>query len=49
MGCLPRLGTKSETYNILALGCIGHVQPNTIVIVPFKHVAKLTSNFGIML
>ncbi len=49
MGCLPILGTKSETYNILALGCIGHVEPNTVVIVPFKPLAKLKSNFGIML
>jgi hypothetical protein len=42
------LGTKSETYNILALGCLCHVEPNTIVIMPFKPLMKLRFGFGIM-
>jgi hypothetical protein len=45
---LVGLGTKSEAYNVLALGCLGHVEPNTIVIVPFKPLVKLRFGFGIM-
>ncbi len=42
------LGTKNEAYDVLALGCLGHVEPNTIVIVPFKLLVKLRFGFGIM-
>ncbi len=44
---LPRLGTKSEAYNVLALGCLSHVKPNIIMIVPLKPLARF--GFGIML
>jgi hypothetical protein len=44
----PRLGTKSETYNVLPLECLSHVEPNTLVIVPFKPFMKLRLGFGIM-
>jgi hypothetical protein len=44
----PRLGTKSETYNVLALICLDCVEPNTLVIVPLKPLVKLRFGFGIM-
>jgi len=44
----PRLGTKNEAYNFLTLGCLSHVEPNTIVIVPFKLLGKLKFGFSIM-
>jgi hypothetical protein len=31
----------NETYNVLTLGCLGHVEPNTIVIMPLKPPVKL--------
>ncbi len=45
---LLRLGTKNETYNVLAIGCICCVEPNIIVIVPFKPLVKLRFGFGMM-
>ncbi len=42
------LGTKSEAYNVLTLQCLGHVESNTIAIVPLKPLVKLRFNFGIM-
>jgi hypothetical protein len=41
-----RLGTKSKTYNVLALGCLSHVEPNVIVIMPLKPLVKLRFDFG---
>jgi hypothetical protein len=43
-----RLGIKIEAYNVLALGCLGCVEPNTIVIMPLKPLMKLRFGFGIM-
>jgi hypothetical protein len=45
---LPKLGTKNKAYNVLTLGCLGHVEPNTIMIVPLKPLVKLKFGFGIM-
>jgi len=45
---LQGLGTNSEAYNVLTLGCLGHVEPNIVVIVPFKPLVKLRFGFGIM-
>jgi hypothetical protein len=42
------LETKSEGYNVLPLGCLSRVEPNTIVIVPLKRLVKLKFGFGIM-
>jgi hypothetical protein len=42
------LRSSNETYSVLALGCLGHVQPNTIVIVPLKPLVKLMFGFGII-
>ncbi len=42
------LGTKNETSNILALGCLGHVEPNIVMIVPIKPLVKLRFGFDIM-
>jgi hypothetical protein len=42
------LGTKNETYNVLALRCLGNVEPNTLVIVQLKPLVKLKFGFGIM-
>jgi hypothetical protein len=42
------LGIKSETCNILVLRCLGCVEPNTVMIVPFKLTSKLRFSFGIM-
>jgi hypothetical protein len=36
------LGTKSETYNVLALGCLGCVEPNIVMIMSLKLPMKLT-------
>ncbi len=41
-------GTNSETYSILAFRCLGHVEPNIIIIVPLKRLVKLRFGFGIM-
>ncbi len=38
----PRLGTKSETYNVLALRYLNCVEFNIVVIVSFKLLMKLT-------
>jgi hypothetical protein len=43
-----RLGPNSEAYNVLTLGCLGCVEPNIIVIVPFKPLMKLRFGFNIM-
>jgi hypothetical protein len=43
------LRTKNETYNVLALGCLGCVEPNTLMIMPFKPLVKLRFGCGIML
>jgi hypothetical protein len=45
---LQGLGTNSEAYNVLTLGCLGHVEPKIIVIMPFKPLMKLRFGFGIM-
>ncbi len=45
---LQGLGTNSEAYNVLTLGCLGRVEPNIVVIVPFKPLVKLRFGFGIM-
>jgi hypothetical protein len=42
------LGTKSETCNVLALKCLSCVEPNIIMIVPFKPIVKLRFGFDIM-
>jgi hypothetical protein len=42
------LRTNSEVYNVLTLGCLSYVEPNTIMIVPFKLLVKLRFGFGIM-
>jgi hypothetical protein len=34
------LGTKNETYNVLTLRCISCVEPNIVMIVPFKPLVK---------
>jgi len=44
-----RLGTRSETCNILVLGCFGHVEPNRVMIVTPKPIIKLRFGFSIML
>jgi hypothetical protein len=44
----PRLGTMSEIYNVLTLGCIGHVELNVIMIVPLKPIVYLRFGFNIM-
>ncbi len=44
----PKLGTKNETYNVLALRCLSRVEPNTIVIVPLKLLVKLRFGFDLM-
>jgi hypothetical protein len=43
------LGTRSETCNILVLGCFGYVKPNRIMIMRPKPTTKLGLGFGIML
>jgi hypothetical protein len=45
---LQGLGINSEAYSVLALGCVGYVEPNIVVIVPFKPVEKLKFGFGII-
>ncbi len=45
---LPRLGIKNETYNVLTLRCLGCVEPNIVMIVPFKPLVKLRFGFSIM-
>ncbi len=40
--------TKNETYNVLALGCLGCVEPNTLMIMSFKLLVKLRFGYGIM-
>ncbi len=42
------LGTRSEVYNVLTLGCLNHVEPNITMIMPFKLLMKLRFGFGIM-
>ncbi len=42
------LGTKSEVYNVFSLRCLGHVEPNIVVIVPLMPLMKLRFGFGIM-
>ncbi len=44
----PWFGTKCEAYNVLTLRCLGHVEPNTIMIVPLKLLVKLRFGFDIM-
>jgi len=44
-----RLGTRSESCNILVLRCLGHVEPNRVVIVTPKPIMKLGFSFNIML
>jgi hypothetical protein len=44
----PKLGSKNEVYNVLALGCLGYVEPNRVMIVPVKPLVKLRFGFGIM-
>ncbi len=43
-----RLGTRSETCNILVLRCFGHVEPNRVVIMTLKPIMKLGFDFSIM-
>ncbi len=43
-----QLNTKSDVYNVLALGCLGRVEPNIVMIVSFKPLMKLKFGFGIM-
>jgi hypothetical protein len=45
---LARLRTKNETYNVLTLRCLSHVEPNIVVIMPLKPSMKLRFGFGIM-
>jgi hypothetical protein len=45
---LTRLRTRSETCNILVLGCLGCVEPNRIMIMTPKPIVKLGFGFGIM-
>ncbi len=45
---LARLGTNSEACNVLVFGCFGRVEPNRIVIMTPKPIAKLGFDFGIM-
>ncbi len=44
-----RLGTRSEARNILVLRCLGHVEPNRVVIVTPKPIMELRFGFSIML
>jgi hypothetical protein len=44
-----RLGTRSETYNILVSGCIGHVEPSRVRVIMPKIMTKLKFGFGITL
>ncbi len=39
---------KNSSYNVLTLGCLGCVEPNIIMIVPFKPLMQLRFGFGIM-
>jgi hypothetical protein len=48
ISCPLGLRTKNETYNVLALGCLGYVEPNTLMIMPFKPLVKLRFGCGIM-
>ncbi len=43
------LGIKNEAYNVLTLRCLSCVEPNTLMIMPFKPLVKLRFSFGIML
>jgi hypothetical protein len=45
---LIRLRARSETYNIFVLRCLGHVEPNIVVIITPKFIAKLGFGFGIL-
>jgi hypothetical protein len=44
-----RLGTRSETCNILVSGCIGHVEPSRVRIIMPKIMTKLRFGFDIIL
>jgi predicted Rossmann-fold nucleotide-binding protein len=45
ISCPLGLGTKNEIYNVLALGCLGRVEPNILLIMPFKPLVKLRFGF----
>jgi hypothetical protein len=45
---LTGLGTRSETANILALSCFGHVELSRIMIITFRPIVKLEFGFGIL-
>jgi hypothetical protein len=45
---LLKLGTNSEAYNVLALGCLGHVEPSMVMIVLIKCLVKLRFGLSIM-
>ncbi len=42
------LKARSETYNIFVLRCFGHVEPNIVMIITPKFIAKLGFGFGIL-
>jgi hypothetical protein len=42
------LGINSESYNVLALRCLGCVEPDIVMIMPLKLLVKLRFGFGIM-
>jgi hypothetical protein len=44
----PRVGIKSEAYNVLTLKGLSHVKPDSLVIMPLKPLMKLRFGFGIM-
>ncbi len=44
----PRVGIKSEAYNVLTLRGLSHVKPNSLMIMPLKPLMKLRFGFGIM-
>jgi len=43
-----KLREKNENYNILVLGCIGHIEPSRVVMMTSKIMAKLRFGIGIM-
>jgi hypothetical protein len=44
----PKLGSNNEVYNVFALGCLGYVEPNNVMIVSVKPLMKLRFGFGII-
>jgi hypothetical protein len=45
---LTGLGIRNKACNILVLRCLNYLEPNIVVIMPFKFTLKLKFSFGIM-